>query len=103
MKSVKSLGAIMLAAAGSFAFLAAPAEAARGNVLFTNSATGLTTFVADPPPGCHRTGEFDIVRNSTDVAIVVYQDAYCRVGSVVVHPDRTPVEVGARLSVFIPR
>ncbi|MEU4704125.1 hypothetical protein [Nonomuraea dietziae] len=103
MKSGKRLGAIMLAAAGSLAFLAAPAEAARGNVLLTNSATGLTTFIADPSPGCHRTGEFDTVRNSTDVAIVVYQDAYCRVGSVVVQPGTTPVQVGARLSVFIPR
>lgn len=102
MKGVKRLGVIMLAA-GSPAFLAAPAEAARGDVLFTNSATGLTTFVTDPPPGCHRTGEFDVVRNSTDVAIVVYQDAYCRAGSVVVQPDRTPVKVGARFSVFIPR
>ncbi|GAA2806152.1 hypothetical protein GCM10020219_092440 [Nonomuraea dietziae] len=40
VKSGKRLGAIMLAAVGSLAFLAAPAEAARGNVLFTNSATG---------------------------------------------------------------
>jgi hypothetical protein len=90
------------AVAGSLALIAPPSQAAVGNLVLTDSSTGTSVNLNNPPRGCVSGVQFDTVVNATNTYVTVYSGLNCQSTSLVVVPGSSPASVGARRSVFIP-
>ncbi|MEV0385510.1 hypothetical protein [Nonomuraea sp. NPDC050643] len=101
MTKIRTGLVVAAAAAGLVSAIAAPAQAATGQLVLRDAAQR-AFVINDPRAGCSRvdTG-FVRVANKTDAPITVYEDAWCRGWSVVVLPGSDEY-VGARHSFSAP-